>query len=179
MLCFSYILLSTVAKVESRYIKGAMRFEQRFYERIKDNDEVLRKAKEKIASYTSKDTLKAILATSYGYLQILGYNFVKFDMAVWYASPFSMIEDFIDTRNQVRFFFKFMEKYRIDTQTAYEELERGEEGRELKRLAKLWNGSEEYVYKLLEVYHSEKEDVHFHALGIFAETHVLDDEIEF
>jgi len=178
MLCFSYILLSTVAYVESEYCKGAMRFEPKFYTRIKDDDPILDIAKGKITSYVSKDTLRALLATSYGYLQILGYNFVRFNMAGWYASPFAMIEDFIDMKNQARFFFNFAEKYKIDLYQAFEELVRGEKGEQLRKFARLWNGREKYVNKLLKAYHENEEAIHINALELYTETRITNEEIE-
>jgi len=150
-------LFSVLALVESSYEMEAIRFEPKFFQRIKDNDRVLQKTQ--FSVYTSRDTRKMLLATSYGYLQILGYNLVLRELLSPsdLITPIGFIEEAINPARAYIYLYDFMRRNRFKAGEIITAIEEKTKTKELIRFARLWNGSKAYTDTLIDNYEKHKD----------------------
>jgi len=150
---------SILALVESNYEMEALRFEKGFFERIKDSDNVLKTME--FSVFTSKDTKKMLLACSYGYIQILGYNLVLrgFVFPRECITPLDFIQDCINPAKQYLYLEDFLKRFGFKLEEITKDIQEGKETQELIRFARLWNGSKTYAKRLIELYKQNRRKV--------------------
>lgn len=148
-------LFSILALVESDYEMEAIRFEKSFFDKIKDDDKVLRKMNFSI--YVSKDTNKMLLATSYGYIQILGYNLVLRELLFpsELITPIGFIEEASNPARQYIYLEDFLNRNGFKANEIITAIEERAKTKELLRFSRLWNGSVKYADTLLSRFNKD------------------------
>jgi len=150
-------LFSILALVESSYEMESLRFEPSFFAKIKNDDRVLRKMD--FSVYVSRDTKKMLLAMSYGYLQILGYNFVMRDLITTseMITPISFIEECLNPARAYVYLEDFLRRNRFRANEIITAIEEKTKTQELLRFSRLWNGSVKYADTLISNFEKSKD----------------------
>jgi len=150
-------LFSILALVESSYEMETIRFEPNFFQKIKDNDRVLKKME--FSVYVSRDTKKMLLSCSYGYIQILGYNLVLRELLFpsELITPIGFIEEAINPARSYLYLEDFLKRNRFKANEIITAIEEKTKTKELIRFARLWNGSKAYTNTLIDNYGKHKD----------------------
>jgi hypothetical protein len=148
-------LFSLQSKIESNYNQYAIRFEKSFFDKLLDKH--IKEAKQKIK--LSSDTVKAILSTSFGSVQILGYNLFN----MYKRNPVNSQKDFLrflfseymqDVAIQCYYFYLFILEIGYNYNEIYKILKKdvvaGNDLNLIQSYAFRYNGSVSYANLLLE-----------------------------
>ncbi len=124
-------LADLIISIESNGDKRAMRFEEGFYNRVKDKTQDTAINRIQRIHKCSRNTACMIASTSWGLFQIMGYNIYFYSLYDAHITKF--VDDVVA---QIEAFHKFIKGKGIDY--TVEELKTNEA--KLKRFASIYNG---------------------------------------
>jgi len=147
-------LLALLIAVESYGEKFSIRYEPRFYNRLKDSREkkdFIRYFREKYKGFITADTIISLFSHSYGLLQVLGYNFYFYGLLEYMNAKNFQCEVYKE-EIQGLFFLHFIFRRDIYPRWIIEELKGNSRDYLLPDFAKKWNGSFKYAKRLINAY---------------------------
>jgi len=154
-------LLGVMIVAESGGYREAVRFEPAFFERLREGNihEEEEHFRRGVDMYISLDTVRAIMATSWGLLQILGYNLIYQDWRLGRIENYTRFWEYAtNERRQAEYFKWWAERNNIDLHKVGVDLMHLRKSEELYKFAEKWNGSKKYAFTLLNIAHGEDKD---------------------
>jgi len=147
-------LLKILIMVESFGNKYAIRFEPRFMQKLELSNEkkkLIKDIRRYEEGYISRKTALMLLSCSYGYIQILGYNFLKLFKKCEVGLMYFHIEVY-EEKWQGLYLVDFLVRNNIRLDRVIEGLQAGKWEYDLFKFAVRWNGSPKYIDRLIRAH---------------------------